>query len=88
MGETTGPPDSGNGEPQPSITPEAQEEKVLAEVRKQAAMPLLEIPAVTGVRGADLDKVLEKLQEKQLVEITKSEDPLNAIVAVKDPGIL
>jgi predicted short-subunit dehydrogenase-like oxidoreductase (DUF2520 family) len=68
-----------------TVSPEAQAEKVLEEVRKRAAIPLLEIPAVTGVRGADLDKALQKLERDQLVDIKESDDRSKAIVAIKDP---
>lgn len=85
MDDGVAPENSESGKPQPPVTPEAQEEKVLNEVRKQAAMPLLEIPGATGVRGADLEKAVQNLEQKRLVEVRTPEDPLNAIVTAKDP---
>jgi Mn-dependent DtxR family transcriptional regulator len=57
-------------------------EKVLTQVRTRTAMPLLEIAAVTGVRGADLEEAVKKLAADGLVTVEKLDNPLDAIVSV------
>ncbi len=64
----------------PSLDEKA--DKVLTQVRIQTAMPLLEIAAATGVRGADLKETVKKLAAKGLVSVQRLDNPLDAIVSI------
>ena len=66
--------------PVPSL--DEKSNRVFTQVRTQTAMPLLEIAAATGVRGADLEETVKKLAADGLVTVQRLDNPLAAIVSV------
>ncbi len=55
---------------------------VLDQVRQQKAMPFLEIAAMTGVRGRDLEKAIGALERRKLVTVSKPNDLFSSIVSI------
>jgi hypothetical protein len=45
-------------------------------------MPLLEIAAATGIRGAELKKAVSTLARKKLVTLSKPSDLFSSIVSI------
>lgn len=58
------------------------ESKVFTKVRKNIAMPLLEIAADPEIDDEDLEVAVEKLIKKNLIKVEKRSDPLKTIVSV------
>jgi hypothetical protein len=56
--------------------------EIFFEVQRHKAMPLLEIAAATGIRGAELEKAVSTLARKKLVTLSKPSDLFSSIVSI------
>lgn len=55
---------------------------VFTEIRRHKAMPVLEIAAVTDIRGDELEQAIQTLADKKLVTLSKPTDLLGSIVSI------
>jgi RIO-like serine/threonine protein kinase len=55
---------------------------VFTEVRRNKAMPFLEIAAATDIRGDELEQAIKTLADKKLVTLSKPGDLFGSIISI------
>ena len=56
--------------------------EIFFKIRGKKAMPFLEIAAVTGIRGQELEAAVTTLAKKKLVTVSKPDDLFGSIVSI------
>ena len=56
--------------------------RVFVEIQQHKAMPLLEISAVTGIRGVELNSAINSLVQEKLVTLSHGGDLAKTIVSI------
>jgi hypothetical protein len=69
---------------QSTSLPDEKARRVFREIRLRKAMPLLEIAALTGVRGRELKETIDQLAADELVTLQGEGNPATTIVSLSD----